>query len=184
MCLLFTKCCTSTTIQDNTGLSSLYRTLCFILNSRKKWLLLNDKSWLWWLLGGRARKMWIFWDLLLCKKKVPTFFNVTYPVHRNKNTQKIFCFQSLSAGIFIYITFMSLIPEEFNSEQNMENSGWKVLGFSCGWSIMTLLSFVVTEWDSFLKMWNIQDDIQGYSMLPRIELGKGYLSSCKSELLC
>ena len=53
----------------------------------------------------------------------------------------------MSAGIFIYITFMSMLPEEFNKtvDSNEGNYCWKVLAFTSGWTIMSILSFVVSE---------------------------------------
>ena len=77
--------------------------------------------------------------------------------------------QSLSAGVFIYITFMSLIPAEFimdlqdndcalhyikedigngaKEAQGIEGLSkstiyWKLLAFTCGWAIMAILSFI------------------------------------------
>ena len=50
--------------------------------------------------------------------------------------------QSLSTGVFIYITFMSLIPEEYHrsqSESQMKIS-YKVAAFTLGWAILVLLT--------------------------------------------
>ena len=96
-----------------------------------------------------------------------------YLVNQNRRAAS-FCFhssfiQSFSAGIFIYITFMSLIPAEFDTvpvqnsktcpkngplpyhdlEESQDQdpvpqiqSVWKLFAFTCGWGALALLSFI------------------------------------------
>ena len=64
----------------------------------------------------------------------------------NKKIQ--FSFQSLSTGVFIYITFMSLIPDEYQRSQQNEGNikmSIKIFAFTTGWSILVLLSLIASH---------------------------------------
>jgi len=98
-----------------------------------------------WIPLGLGMSRMAFYLVLMCFIRPLGIILGIFVVHVPGITALIIAatMQSLSAGIFIHITFMSLLPEEFNPRQDKEKCRWKVLAFSSGWIVMTLLSFVV-----------------------------------------